>query len=112
MTLEEQQRQLQLTKKSSNVDRDSKEKVTQGAMHVEPVCFMSHQSGTGLKIKTLRTDGGDKYISANFENFLRGSRPEKAVLFKKIISLVIYIFSGHIRADMKGNEMLFEIIYM
>ena len=45
LTLEEQQRQLQLTKKSSNVDRDSKEKVTQGAMHVEPVCFKCHQSG-------------------------------------------------------------------
>ena len=31
--------------------------------------------------------------------------------FKKII--VIYIFRGHIiRAHMKGNEMLFEIIYI
>ena len=40
------------------------------------------------------------------------SRPEKAVLFKKIISLVIYIFKGHIRAHMKGNEMLFEMIYI
>ena len=30
---------------------------------------------------------------------------------KKIISLVIYIFRGHIRAHMKSNEMLFEIIY-
>ena len=26
-------------------------------------------------------------------------------------SLVIYIFRGHIRAYMKGNEMLFQIIY-
>ena len=43
VTLEEQQRQLQLTKKSSNVDRDSKEKVIQGAMRVEPVCFKCHQ---------------------------------------------------------------------
>ena len=45
LTLEEQQRQLQLTKKSSNVDRDSKEKVIQGAMRVEPVCFKCHQPG-------------------------------------------------------------------
>ena len=45
LTLEEQQRQLQLTKKSSNVDRDSKEKVIQGAMRVEPVCFKCHQLG-------------------------------------------------------------------
>ena len=37
---------------------------------------------------------------------------EKAVIFLKIISLVIYIFKGHIRAHMKGNEMLFEIIYI
>ena len=41
---------------------------------------------------------------------LGDSRPEKAVLLKKNISLVIYIFRGHIRAHMKGNEMLFEII--
>ena len=33
-------------------------------------------------------------------------------LFKKIISLVIYIFRGHVRAYIKGNEMLFEIIYI
>ena len=39
-------------------------------------------------------------------------RHEKAVLFKKIISLVIYIFRGHKRAHMKGNEMLFDIIYI
>ena len=32
--------------------------------------------------------------------------------FKKIISLVIYIFRGHTRAHMKCNEMLFEIIYI
>ena len=32
--------------------------------------------------------------------------------FKKIISLVIYIFRGHVRAYMKGNEMLFEIMYI
>ena len=31
---------------------------------------------------------------------------------KKIISLVIYIFRGHISAHLKGNEMLFEIIYI
>ena len=43
---------------------------------------------------------------------LRGSRPEKVMSFKKIISLVICIFRGHIRAHMKGNEMLFEIIYI
>ena len=29
---------------------------------------------------------------------------------KKIIPLLIYIFRGHVRAYMKGNEMLFEII--
>ena len=33
------------------------------------------------------------------------------MLFKKIISLVIYICRGHVRAHIKGNEMLFEIIY-
>ena len=33
------------------------------------------------------------------------------LLFKKVISLEIYIFRGHIRAHIKGNEMLFEIIY-
>ena len=31
-------------------------------------------------------------------------------LKKKIISLVIYIFRGHVRAHTKDNEMLFEII--
>ena len=36
-----------------------------------------------------------------------GSRPETV---STIISLVIYIFRGHVRAYMKGNEMLFEII--
>ena len=48
LTLEEQQRQLQLTKTSSNVDRDSKEKVIQGAMRVEPV-FLSVTSQDTLK---------------------------------------------------------------
>ena len=34
-------------------------------------------------------------------------------LFKNIyISVVIYIFRGNVRAYIKGNEMLFEIIYM
>ena len=28
---------------------------------------------------------------------------------KTITSLVIYIFRGHVRTYMKGNEMLFEI---
>ena len=33
-------------------------------------------------------------------------------LFKKIISLVIYIFRGHVRDHIKDNEMLFEIMYI
>ena len=42
-----------------------------------------------------------------------GSRPQKAVLFKKNhIFSDIYIFRGHIRAHIKGNEMLFVIIYI
>ena len=31
--------------------------------------------------------------------------------FKKKIIFVIYIFRGHVRAYMKDNEMLFQIIY-
>ena len=44
------------------------------------------------------------------QNLCGVSRPQNAVLFKKIISLVIYNFRGHIRAQIKGNEMLFEFI--
>ena len=33
-------------------------------------------------------------------------------LKKKIISLVIYIFRGHVRAYMKDNGLRFEIIYI
>ena len=32
------------------------------------------------------------------------------LLKKQNISLVIYIFRGHIRTHVKGNEMLFKII--
>ena len=40
------------------------------------------------------------------------SIPKKVVIKKNIISIVIYIFRGHVWAYMKDNEMLFEIIYI
>ena len=44
---------------------------------------------------------------------LKGAVDLKRLCYlKKIISLVIYIFKGHIRAHVKDNEMLFEIIYI
>ena len=43
---------------------------------------------------------------------IHSSRPQKVVSFQKIISLVIYILRGCVRTYMKGNEMLFEIIYI
>ena len=33
------------------------------------------------------------------------------VYLEKLSSIVIYIFRGHVRAYLKGNDMLFEIIY-
>ena len=35
---------------------------------------------TGLKIKTLRTDGGGEYTSAKFENFLKQELDMKFLL--------------------------------
>ena len=49
----------------------------------------------------------------NFVLFFKGAADLKRLCYlKKIILLVIYIFRGHIRACMKGNEMLFEILYI
>ena len=54
----------------------------------------------------------DPIVPPPIPDKLKGAVDLKRLCYlkKKNISLVIYIFRDHIRAHMKGNEMLFEII--